>query len=311
MNQTSAEIIKEKAIELGFTRCGIAQARPLSEEQQKFELIIREGRHAQMNYLSRESEKRFSPELFFPNCKSVIVCLYHYDANIKISSDYRIARYAYLQDYHLFIKEKLERLATFIHQEKGNYKITVDSSPISEKNWAVKAGLGSIGKNSLFRSKEGSFCFIGTILTDLSFDYDMENPVECGDCTRCIDACPTQAIIRPYCVDANRCISCRTIEEKNAIHPCDPDDLWIFGCDICQEVCPHNAKPFHNPDVENYFSLFLHFKNEDFEELDKEKFDFFFKGSSLERRKFENVKREIKRVERIINQNEINKDEQY
>lgn len=287
---------------MGFTRCGIAASNAPPAGENYFEEMIGEGFHAGMGYLARNIHGRFSPDSLLPGCKSVIVCLYHYKTATEMTGRYRVARYARLTDYHSFLKEKLEKLAADIHSGRPDmdYRITVDSSPLTEKNWAVKAGLGSIGKNSLFRSKEGSFCLIGTILTQWELEPDTEEPVECGECTLCMDACPQKAIVTPYRVDANRCLSYINTEKKNpdeGIPSCSP---WIFGCDICQEVCPHNRNTYENPDVMNHFSLFLHFQDKDFEMLTAEQFDLYFKGTPLERRKFGRVYQEIQRVKKLL-----------
>lgn len=288
--------IKERALELGFSECGIAAATHLAAEQQHFEDVLRKGFHAEMRYLERDPCRRFDPRNYLPHCQSVIVCLFHYPVDYSFDAHYKIARFAHLPDYHVFMKEKLENLARFIHdsEEKASYRITVDTSPVTEKNWAVNAGLGTIGKNTLFRSKNGSFCLIGTILTTLSLIPDHKKEISCGDCELCIKACPTDAL-HPYQLDCRKCISYRTIEQKDAVLDYTSPQPWIFGCDLCQEVCPHNKERAKLEEKESYFSLFLHLRKEELESLTPEQFKVLFRSSSLERRGYERLSHQIQK----------------
>lgn len=296
-----SEDIKSFAGKVGFTQCGIAEAVLMEKERFRFEAMIREGYHANLDYLARNIPQRFNPELLLPGCRSIIVCLYHYNTP-PLDSDFRIARYALMDDYHIFLKNKLKEITEFIRgkQPEAKFKITVDTSPISEKNWAVKAGLGTIGKNSLFRSESGSFCLIGLILTDLVLDYDrVLSGQECGTCTRCMDACPAKAIEEPYKVNISRCISYHTTTKgTSSAEYCLDEAPWIFGCDICQEVCPHNASAVPNPDAVRHFSLFLHFKNKDFEQLNPDTFNQVFANNCIKRGGYEKLAGEIKRVQK-------------
>lgn len=302
MKVNLSEDIKSFAGKVGFTQCGIAEAVPMEKERLRYEAMIREGYHANLDYLARNIPQRFNPELLLPGCRSIIVCLYHYNTP-PLYSDFRIARYALMDDYHIFLKNKLKEITEFLRgrHPEAKFKITVDTSPISEKNWAVKAGLGTIGKNSLFRSESGSFCLIGLILTDLVLDYDrVLSGQECGTCTRCMDACPAKAIEEPYKINISRCISYHTTTKGSSSQEEFRRDQapWIFGCDICQEVCPHNASAVSNPDTVHHFSLFLHFKNKDFEQLNPDTFNQVFANNCIRRGGYEKLVREIKRVQK-------------
>lgn len=301
------DLVKKRAMEIGFSQCGIAQALPLLQEQELFEKMLAENRHAGRVYLERAPEKRFNPESYLPECQSVIVCLYNYYTGIELQSDYKLGKYTFITDYHILIKEKLEELAKYIHQPfpEIKYRTTVDTAPVSEKNWAVKAGLGSIGKNGILQTPQGSYYLIGLILTQLPLDYDNEKTLSCGSCTCCIEACPTGAIVKPYQVDANRCIShlnteMKVSEETDFVN----NTHWIYGCDICQDVCPRNAKPLINSDALNHFSLFLHFKNEDFEQLTPDSFVRFFGNSCIQKKKYDRFSHEIKRVKLLNDKTE-------
>lgn len=299
----NSESIKKRAAEIGFSQCGIAKAVPLQKEQLLFEEMIAQNRHAGRLYLERDTKKRFDPESYLSGCSSVIVCLYNYYTGTDLDSDYKMGKYTFISDYHILIKEKLETLATFIHQNNPEiqYRTTVDTSPVSEKNWAVKAGLGSIGKNAILQTPHGSYNLIGLILTQLPLAYCEEKPIACGSCTRCIDACPTKAIVNPYQVDANRCISHHNTEIKiKERSDFENDSFWIYGCDVCQDVCPNNQNPTINPDALLHFSLFLHFKNSDFEQLNPDRFARFFGSSCIQKKKYDRFQHEIDRVKILI-----------
>jgi len=298
---TPENYIKQLALTLGFTASGIAKACHLSEEEKFFRDSIALGHHGGKAYLERDIEKRFDPRLLLPDCQSVIVCLYNYLTPQNNKSDYKIAKYALLTDYHLLLREKLEQLATGLHSQHPDmkYKILVDSSAISEKSWAVKAGLGSIGKNTLLQTPHGSYFLIGILLTTLTLRPDYEQDVPCGNCVRCMEACPTRAIVSPYRLNASQCISFQNIENRNLKNDFQNPTSWIFGCDICQDICPHNQKAMHGKDAQDHFSLFLHLVNEEFENMEKEHYNNIVKKTPLERVKFEKLQKEITRVKTL------------
>ncbi len=244
--------IKDKALQLGFSACGIAKVEPLHKESRQLQKWLQQGMHGKMHYMENHFKKRVNPSLLVDNAKSIISVLlnYHQAENHFTNEKHAISQYAWGEDYHYVIKKKLYQLLEFIETSIGevNARAFTDSAPVMDKVWAQKAGLGWIGKNTcLIRKKEGSWFFIGEIITDLELEYDDPAKNICGRCTKCIDACPTGALIEPYKLDATKCISYLTIELKDKI----PGELrakkghWVFGCDICQQVCPWNkfAKP--------------------------------------------------------------------
>lgn len=295
--------IKEQAILLGLDACGFSKAEFLEKEAPRFKNWLSQNMHGEMHYMENHFEKRMNPKLLHEGTKSVIsVLLNYYPKTLLPEKDnYKISKYAYGKDYHFILKEKLHLLLNKIEELAGrpvNARLFVDSAPVLDRAWAARSGLGWIGKNScLIRKNEGSFFFIGEILCDLELEYDEDNHKDfCGNCTKCIDACPTGAITSPQNVDAQKCISYLTIEYKNEL----PNDLkkkigdWIFGCDICQDVCPHNR--FAKPTKENEFSPkaeLLKMNKKDWGNLSEEKFRKLFKGSPLERCKYNGLKRNI------------------
>ncbi len=296
--------IKKSALALGFTACGIAEARHLIEEEKLYRETLNSRCYEGLPYLERDIEKRFNPQLFLPGCRSMIVCLYNYFTPQECKSDYKIAKYARLTDYHTFLREKLERLATDLRKDypEMEYKISVDSSAIAEKIWAVKAGLGSIGKNTILQTVHGSYFLIAILLTTLPLAPDPEQEVPCGNCMRCLTACPTHALVAPYRLDARQCITFHNIENKNSENDFYNPTSWIFGCDECQDACPHNQKATYGEDAQNHFSLFLHFENETFENLEKAHYKKIAKTTPLERAKFEKISKEINRVKNIVHE---------
>ena len=300
-NQLS-EFIKSEANHLGFSACGISKAGRLEKAEQKMEKWLADGKHGEMAYLERNREKRYNPVLLVEKAKSVITVLYNYypEERLETSDNFQISKYAYGKDYHYIIKAKLDQLLEKIEMKTGKRKarIFVDSAPVLDRTWAQKSGLGFIGKNTLLiNKKEGSFFFIGHIILDLELDYEESSPANyCGSCTECIDACPTGAL-EAFEVDARKCISYLTIEYRgNTL----PEDLkgkfnnWIFGCDICQDVCPWNR--FSKPNNEPLFGLIEDLKKmrkTDWEQLDKPKFKQLFKGTAIERTGFKSLKRNI------------------
>lgn len=253
--------IKQKAFEIGFHKVGIVRAEPLDKEREHLLEWLARNFHGEMRWMEREPEKRADPQILFPGAESVIVVALNYFTPHEHESDEtkgKISRYAWGDDYHDVLKEKLRELLTFIKSLDGNVdgKICVDTAPIMDKAWAVRAGLGWIGKHTNLITKDyGSWVFLGEILLNLELEYDTQIVEDhCGNCTRCLDACPTDAIVKPYLVDSNRCLSYATIELRSPKLPREiTKDLngWIYGCDICQDVCPWNR--FEKPTGEQRF----------------------------------------------------------
>ncbi len=245
-------LIRSKALEIGFDACGFAQARYLEEEAYRLDEWLKQGRHATMSWMENHFDKRLDPTLLVEDSKTVISVLasyYHPDHDKIIGDEERpqIAKYAQGRDYHKVLKKKLTLLFDYIKDEVGEVsgRIFVDSAPVLDKKWAQLAGLGWIGKNSnLLNRKLGSYFLIGEIILDLELLYDTPQTDHCGACTRCLDACPTNAIYEPYRVDSTKCISYLTIEHDGEIDESLHSDMknWIFGCDICQDVCPWNSQ---------------------------------------------------------------------
>lgn len=294
--------IKKEAASLGFAACGIAPAARLEEEAGHLDSWLQKGFHAGMDYMNKHAALRINPELLVENARSVIVFLYNYYPSKLMDPDspYLISAYAYGQDYHEVIREKLNLLTAKLKEQIRAISIrgSVDSAPVLERAWATRAGLGWIGKNSMLISKRnGSYFFISELITDIELVYDQPMGGNyCGDCSRCMDACPTSAITDLRTVDANKCISYLTIENKGEI----PDSFkgkykkWIFGCDICQQVCPWNnyASPHNEPTFEPPPSL-MELKKEDWEQMDNEMYKILFRKSAVKRAKFAGLKRNI------------------
>lgn len=288
---------------LGFLSCGISRADFLEQEAPRLENWLNKNYHGQMTYMENHFDKRLDPRLLVDGAKSVIsLLLNYYPSEQQNQESYKISKYAYGEDYHFVIKDKLKSLLQFIQEEIGevNGRVFVDSAPVLDKAWAAKSGLGWIGKNAnLITQKVGSFYFIAELIIDLELEYDTPTTDHCGTCTACIDACPTQAIIQPYVVDGSKCISYFTIELKDNL----PQEMkgqfedWVFGCDVCQDVCPWNrfAKPHHEPLFQPKPEL-LNFSKRDWQELTKETFNKVFKNSAVKRTKFEGLLRNIEFV---------------
>ncbi|MEA2041259.1 MAG: tRNA epoxyqueuosine(34) reductase QueG [Bacteroidota bacterium] len=293
--------IKDEALRLGFSACGIAKVRYLQEEENHFSTWLQEGKHGEMSYLNRNKDKRLDPGKLLDNAKSMIVLLHPYypQEQQKDPEAPVISKYAYGEDYHLVLKDKMRLLLDFINTEIGETKarIFTDSAPVAEKKWAELAGLGWRGKNSNLLTKSGSFFFISELIVDRELAYDkpyLKN--HCGTCTRCIDACPTQAITKPYSVDARRCISYLTIELKGEI-PEKFDRKFnhrVFGCDICQDVCPFNKKPIKTTE-ERFFPSpdLLKLTKEDWKAMDSNRFSSLFRKSAVKRTKYKGLRRNI------------------
>lgn len=297
-HQTS--IIKEEAQRLGFLSCGISKAGFLEEEAPRLENWLNNQMNGQMSYMENHFDKRLNPTLLVDDAKSVIsLLLNYYPSELQNEDSYKISKYAYGQDYHHVIKEKLKELLHFIQTEIGEVsgRAFVDSAPVLDKAWAAKSGLGWVGKNSnLITQKVGSFYFIAELIVDLELDYDTPTTDHCGSCTACLDACPTDAIVAPYVVDGSKCISYFTIELKDNL----PQEMkgkfddWMFGCDVCQDVCPWNrfSKP-HNEPLFQTNSDILNFSKSDWEEITVDTFQKVFKNSAVKRTKYEGLLRTI------------------
>ena len=296
------KLIKEKAKALGFLSCGIAKAGFLEQEAPKLEQWLREGRHGEMHYMENHFDKRLDPTQLVPGAKSVVSLLLNYYTPEKQTDPAapKLSSYAYGEDYHHVIKRKLKALLSYLKDEIGDIdgRVFVDSAPVMDKAWAAKAGLGWIGKNTNLISKQvGSFFFIAELIIDLELEYDLPVADHCGSCTACIDACPTDALIAPYQIDGSKCISYATIELKSAIptHFKNKMDGWMFGCDVCQTVCPWNR--FSTPHKEEAFQPhpeLLDLTARDWEELTEETFKKVFKKSAVKRTKFNGLARNIK-----------------
>lgn len=294
------QLIKTEAKRLGFLSCGISRAGFLEEEAPRLEKWLNAQMNGKMGYMENHFDKRLNPTLLVDDAKSIISLTLNYYPEVKQNvGSYKISKYAYGQDYHYVIKEKLKELLFFIQNEIGEVsgRAFVDSAPVLDKAWAAKSGLGWIGKNSNLLSKQvGSFFFIAELIVDLELDYDKATTDHCGKCTACIDACPTEAIVAPYVVDGSKCISYFTIELKENI-PSEVKgkfDDWMFGCDVCQDVCPWNrfSKPHQEPLLKPNESI-LSFSKKDWEEITDETFRKVFKDSAVKRTKYEGLIRNM------------------
>ena len=296
-------IIKEKANELGFLFCGISKAEFLTDEAPLLESWLKNGQHGKMGYMENHFDKRLNPTLLVENAKSVITLLYNYfpeEHTHNTNDGPRISKYAYGEDYHFVIKDKLKSFLTYIQDTIGEIsgRVFVDSAPVMEKAWAKKSGAGWIGKHTnLINPKMGSFFFLSEMIIDLDLEYDGPIKDYCGTCTKCIDACPTEAIIEPYKLDASKCISYLTIELKDQLLPTAFKGKmanWAFGCDICQDVCPWNRfSKKHNEPRFLPSEQFLQMSNQDWEDLTKEVFGELFRNSPLKRTKYNGLKRNL------------------
>jgi len=293
--------IKAEAKRLGFLSCGISKAGFLEKEAPRLENWLNKNMHGQMSYMQNHFDKRLDPTKLVEDSKSVIsLLLNYYPSEVqKDTKAPKLSKYAYGQDYHFVIKEKLKELTHFIQQEIGDVsgRAFVDSAPVLDKAWAAKSGLGWIGKHSnLLTQQVGSFYFIAELIIDLDLEYDSIVTDHCGTCTACIDACPTQAITEPYVVDGSKCISYFTIELKEQLPTTMKGkfDHWMFGCDVCQDVCPWNkfSKP-HSEPLFNPHPDLLDMVKKDWEEITEEVFKNLFKKSAVKRTKFSGLKRNI------------------
>jgi epoxyqueuosine reductase len=294
-------LIKTQARTLGFDFCGISPAQFLANEAPKLEHWLDQNYQGEMAYMANHFDQRLDPRKLVEGAKSVISVLLNYYPKLTLSKsdNYKISKYAYGTDYHFVLKDKLKELWHFIHHEIGevNGRAFVDSAPVMDKVWAEKSGLGWIGKHSnLLNRQMGSFFFIGELILDLELAYDSPVGDFCGTCTRCLDACPTEAIVSPYVVDGSKCIAYFTIELKDQIPATVQGKFenWIFGCDICQDVCPWNrfAKPHQTPEFEPSDEL-MQMRKSDWEEITEEVFKELFRKSAVKRSKLQGLKRNI------------------
>ncbi|WP_255697839.1 tRNA epoxyqueuosine(34) reductase QueG [Fulvivirga ligni] len=296
-----SHIIKKIAHDLGFMFCGIAKAEFLEEEAPRLEKWLKQNMHGKMSYMENHFDKRLDPTKLVPGAKSVVSLAYNYypEQDLAQKDNFKVAKYAYGKDYHFVIKEKLKTFMDLVHEQVGavDGRVFVDSAPVMERAWAAKSGVGWIGKNSLIlRKQAGSFFFLSELIIDLELEYDGPVKDYCGTCTACMDHCPTDAIPEPTVIDSNKCISYLTIELKDEI----PNDLqanmddWIFGCDVCQDVCPWNrfSKPHQEPAFTPHSQLGQLDKKE-WKELTREVFNEIFRKSAVKRTKFEGLKRNI------------------
>jgi epoxyqueuosine reductase len=303
MNPTTAHtlFVKQCARELGFSFCGIARAEFLEEEAPRLENWLKRGYHGQMKYMENHFDKRLNPALLVPGAKSVISLIYNYYPQKDLSRQHslKIAKYAYGEDYHVVIRDKLKEFLFRLKEKIGQIsgRAFVDSAPVLEHAWAQRAGIGWVGKNSLLLNRKmGSFFFLAELIVDVELEYDSPIPDYCGTCTACMDACPTQAITEPFVVDGSKCISYYTIELRDEI----PQEAkgkfenWIFGCDICQDVCPWNR--FAQPHSESRFMPSADLENmryKDWLELTEEVFNRIFDKSAVKRTGYKGLKRNI------------------
>lgn len=298
--QKHSEVIKKKAHELGFSFCGISEATFLEEEAPRLESWLKNGFHGEMAYMENHFDKRLDPRLLVDGAKSVVSLLFnYYPSEFQNENSYKISKYAYGEDYHFVIKDKLKELMHHIHEEIGEVdgRVFVDSAPVLDKAWAAKSGLGWVGKNNnLINKGNGSFFFVAELIIDLELEYDSATTNHCGTCTACIDACPTQAIESPYIVNGSKCISYLTIELKDDIPNQFKNQLddWMYGCDVCQDVCPWNR--FSKPHSEPLFTpkkQLLDYSKNDWEDLTQELFQEIFKKSAVKRAKYIGLMRNI------------------
>lgn len=292
--------VKELALLAGFDACGISTAGYLQHEAPKLRQWLTQEMHGEMGYMAQNVDKRLDPRLLLEGCKSMISLLLNYAPHqTQPQGVPRISRYAYGRDYHKVLKKKCKSLIASLHAAFGEVQARafVDSAPVMDKVWAAKSGLGWMGKHSNLINRDlGSYFFIAEILCDLELAPDAPMADYCGSCTKCLDACPTQAIVAPYVVDGSKCISYFTIEHRGQIpeqHRGTYRD-WVFGCDICQEVCPWNrfSKPHETPDFD-YRKGAMELSTEAWKTMDTQEFDLLFEGSPVKRAKLEGMKRNV------------------
>lgn len=293
MKQMQSSFIKQAAQSHGFALCGIAKSDILTIEKERFTKALSHNYHAQKAYLERDIEKRFHAQLLLENCKSVIVCGFNYNMRRSVSG---FSQYALIKDYHIFMKEKLEGLAMSLKKEYGafQYKTTVDSSAISEKAWAVKSGIGYYGKNGIIQTSAGSFVFLGILLIDSEVEmYDTSNTMTCGNCNRCIEACPAKAIVEPYYIDCNQCITHLNTHKNESDFARGVKYGWFYACDVCQNVCPNNVDAPINEEAIALQVPFVENIDEILTTLTPESFEQYFKDTVFYKFKYEGLKKRI------------------
>jgi epoxyqueuosine reductase len=301
LRQRQSAFIKSKALELGFSFCGISKAEFLNDEAAHLEEWLKRNYQGKMSYLENHFDKRLDPRLLVPGAKSIVSLIYNYypEKDLGRANDLKVSKYAYGEDYHIVVKEKLNELIQKIREDIGEVegRAFVDSAPVMERAWAKRSGIGWIGKNSLLLNREmGSFFFLAELILDLDLEYDNAIKDYCGSCTACMDACPTDAIAEPYVVDGSKCISYFTIELKDEI-PAEVKgkfNNWIFGCDICQDVCPWNS--FSSRHSEERFDPSPELQGmtkQQWLEITDDVFKRMFKKSALQRTKLSGLKRNI------------------
>jgi epoxyqueuosine reductase len=298
----NTRFIRSLAASAGFDHCGITAAVPLDDDARKLEQWLQHGMHGGMHYMEKYFDIRVNPYKLLPGAKSVICFLMNYYPSVKQDpAAPKISKYAYGRDYHEVIRPKLNFILHELKEKIGDFQGRgfVDSAPVMERAWAVRSGLGWVGKNgNLIQKKQGSYFFIATLIVDFELEYDAPYAQDfCGDCTRCIDACPTQAIQNDKMVDGSRCISYFTIELKELLIPDSAKgkmDNWMFGCDVCQDVCPWNrfSKPAREPAFTPIPEL-LRYRQEEWEDLTEESFKKIFSGSPLKRAKYAGIRRNL------------------
>ena len=294
------ELIKNEAKRLGFISCGISRAEFLEDEAPRLEKWLKMKMNGEMKYMENYFEKRLDPRKLVNDAKSIISLTYnYYPEDLQNKEAPKVSKYAYGMDYHYVIKEKLNFFLTFIKDKIGNVhgRAFVDSAPILEKAWAAKSGIGWVGKNSnLITKKVGSFYFLAELIVDLDLDYDTIESDHCGQCTACIDSCPTQAITQPYVVDGSKCISYFTIELKENI-PKEfkgKFDDWVFGCDVCQDVCPWNKfSKSHKEPLFQSSSELMKMSRDEWNEITEETFNKIFKNSAVKRTGYKGLTRNL------------------
>lgn len=305
--EKNTKLIKQLTQQYGFDYCGIAKAEPLDEDARRLEAWLNKGLHGKMQYMENHFDLRIDPSKLVPGAKSVITLLKNYYPEKSPKEPYGISKYALGKDYHTVIKNQLKSMMEEMQDKIGKFsgRGFVDSAPVLERSWAQKSGLGWIGRNgNLITKDSGSFFFIATLITDLDLAYDDAFAKDyCGSCRRCIDACPTEAILPDKVINGSKCISYFTIELKEEIIPDEMKgkfDNWMFGCDICQDVCPWNR--FSKPHSENEFTALpeiLNFSTNDWEALSEEAFKKIFKHSPLSRAKLKGIQRNIKFLKQL------------
>lgn len=300
--QNQTQLIRDEAQRLGFSFIGFARAERLDEEARRLEAWLHKGYHGEMHYMANHFDKRVDPRLLVDGAKSVVSLMYNYytPQTQNDTEAPKISRYAYGEDYHFVLKRKLKSLLSFIRETVGevNGRCFVDSAPVLERDWARRSGIGWAGKHTLLiNPRAGSYFFLAELILDLELTYDHPIKDYCGTCTRCIDACPTEAISpQGYVVDGSKCISYLTIELKNELPKDYQDkmDNWMFGCDVCQEVCPWNrfSKPHREPAFEPHPDLLFMTKSE-WEDITEEVFNAIFRHSAVKRTKYKGLKRNL------------------